>query len=216
MGNKKSTKTEKTSKKLARVMREQFMKWLKSEKCPLRIKDAKREVDKETGDNSEIFEWNSKGSHILFSIDKDGYIDMQFNTDGWGKKSDGTKRYGVGLEFMITLDSEVTERVARKVFCAYVTIYKQAIKNRLTFTDYDSVMDDMEDDDNKLRKAFDRVCDKKDWKKPVNAWIPKKDFNLVNDAIIFMTSTPAEIVAKKGSKVKIHADGYRAGPAGDR
>jgi hypothetical protein len=64
-----------------------------------------------------------------------------------------------------------------------------------------------------LRKAFDLVCDPKDWKEPIHAVIPRKRWEITREAIIFFTATEPWIVSDLGNLLVIHAIGYRRGPA---
>ncbi len=64
-------------------------------------------------------------------------------------------------------------------------------------------------------KLFDRVCDPKDWRASINAVIDASEFDDVADAISHFTATYPEIVQHlPEGKVRIHAAGYRMGPAG--
>jgi hypothetical protein len=71
-----------------------------------------------------------------------------------------------------------------------------------------------------LRAAFDMVCDKADWKGPIDSWIHATDLDLVKAAITFMTGTVATVVGTDTlngeTAYHIKAIGYRAGPCGDR
>lgn len=71
---------------------------------------------------------------------------------------------------------------------------------------------------NLMRTAFDQVCNKEDWKAPVNALVPWEAAKVYMQAIEFMTAAKVtcERVVKEGC---VHAHltcvGYRMGPAGD-
>ena len=69
-----------------------------------------------------------------------------------------------------------------------------------------------------LRRAFDEVADKDDWKAPIDAWIEDHDYNLVLEAIDFMTATMIKVVDTKieseVTTLRITSVGYRNGPAG--
>lgn len=69
-----------------------------------------------------------------------------------------------------------------------------------------------------LRTAFDQICDKQDWKNPVNALVPWDAANIYVQAVEHMTGAPvkADFVRKEGlSFAHITCVGYRMGPAGD-
>jgi len=69
--------------------------------------------------------------------------------------------------------------------------------------------------------AFEKVQDKKHWKNPVNAVIDAtENLHLIREAIIHFTATVPTFdilkVTEAGTKILVRADGYYAGPAGDR
>lgn len=67
-----------------------------------------------------------------------------------------------------------------------------------------------------LDQAFDSVCSKDDWKDSIDAVIDKKDQDLVTEAIIYFTATsPSFLQVKQKGKIRVVAEGYRMGPAGD-
>jgi hypothetical protein len=66
-------------------------------------------------------------------------------------------------------------------------------------------------------EAFDLVADPDDWKAPVDGFIDEVDLVAVAAAVTYFTATVAR--ATPGpipGRYHITADGYRAGPAGDR
>ncbi len=67
-----------------------------------------------------------------------------------------------------------------------------------------------------LRKYFNKVCDKKDWKKPINAYITFGERTLVESAIMYYTGTKAKFVpdSPDTDDLKVTALGYRMGPCG--
>lgn len=70
-----------------------------------------------------------------------------------------------------------------------------------------------------LRKAFDQVCDTRDWKAPIDALVPLNQVSLYVDAIMFMTATQPKIESTDQYvtghlAVRLTSIGYRAGPAG--
>lgn len=69
-----------------------------------------------------------------------------------------------------------------------------------------------------LRAAFDQICDKQDWKAPVNALVPWEAANIYMDAVTYMTAVRPDCnrVVKEGVVYgHITCVGYRMGPAGD-
>ena len=69
-----------------------------------------------------------------------------------------------------------------------------------------------------LRAAFEAVAPKDDWKGPIDAVINTGMFQITYAAVWFFTSTELRTVnpSKRSVQVRVTADGYRAGPAGDR
>jgi hypothetical protein len=66
-----------------------------------------------------------------------------------------------------------------------------------------------------LRKAFERIENKDDWKAPINAVIHREDYVLFSEAVEFFTATPLVIMKHIGNSMfHVTAKGYRAGPAG--
>ncbi len=65
-----------------------------------------------------------------------------------------------------------------------------------------------------LRKAFDMVCDRTNWKNPIRATIEASDFSLVSAAVEFFTASILvvdEYVTDGDSGITaltVHADGY--------
>lgn len=70
-----------------------------------------------------------------------------------------------------------------------------------------------------LKEAFDKVCDKTDWKRPIDSVCRSQDVPIVADAIQYFTATEAHFdylgVVNGNHMLKVRADGYRRGPAGD-
>ncbi|MFQ5684952.1 MAG: hypothetical protein ACE5HC_16990 [Candidatus Binatia bacterium] len=67
-----------------------------------------------------------------------------------------------------------------------------------------------------LRKVFDRIADKKDWKGPIYATCPGESVALVVAAIEFFTATVAHVWRNPDTmQYLIESEGYRNGPAGD-
>ena len=91
-----------------------------------------------------------------------------------------------------------------------------------------------------LRKYFNKVCDKNDWKAPISAKIHKSDLYLVDKAIMYYTGTSGSYVSLDddctnafgiddcdisgkypcdddnidSDYLSVIADGYRMGPCG--
>jgi len=67
-----------------------------------------------------------------------------------------------------------------------------------------------------LKAAFDKVADKADWRGPICAVIPAKDWPVTHAAIGFFCATDSnrEVVDDHGEWLKVTAVGYRMGPAG--
>lgn len=66
-----------------------------------------------------------------------------------------------------------------------------------------------------LKPYFDRVCNKSDWKRKIDAFCRIEDAEKVIRAIAFFTATEAKITRMNDEWVRVQADGYRLGPAGD-
>jgi hypothetical protein len=65
-----------------------------------------------------------------------------------------------------------------------------------------------------LLETFMGVADASDWRKPVKAIIPIRMFGEVATAVEFFTATRLEIVELLPEQmVRVHADGFSAGPA---
>jgi hypothetical protein len=68
-----------------------------------------------------------------------------------------------------------------------------------------------------MRFAFEQICNKDDWKEPVDCVVPWTTANLYGQAITFMTATApvygTPYLHEGQQMVRITADGYRAGPA---
>lgn len=66
-----------------------------------------------------------------------------------------------------------------------------------------------------LKPYFDQVCDRHDWKRPIDAFCRIEDAEKVMRAISFFTATSAKLTRMNYEWVRVQADGYRRGPAGD-
>ena len=64
----------------------------------------------------------------------------------------------------------------------------------------------------KLTAAFNKVADKADWKRPIDAVIDRADRDIVREAVIYFTATVPTFV-DVGDKMRVTSPGYRAGPA---
>lgn len=67
-----------------------------------------------------------------------------------------------------------------------------------------------------LKKAFEKVQDSEHWKNPIDAYCRLEDKGIIAKAIAHFTGTEAHFDATfaKGW-LRVQADGYRLGPAGD-
>lgn len=70
----------------------------------------------------------------------------------------------------------------------------------------------------KMRKAFELVAPVEDWKGPINKALTREEIasagttiEEIKEAVLFMTATTATVIY--GSKIRVTAPGYRAGPA---
>lgn len=71
---------------------------------------------------------------------------------------------------------------------------------------------------NELKPYFDAVCNKRDWKSPIDAFCRRDDLPRVKRAIAFFTATDAihqEVMPPNSEWVRVLSIGYRQGPAGD-
>lgn len=66
-----------------------------------------------------------------------------------------------------------------------------------------------------LQAAFDLVRDPKDWKNHIDTVIDADKQGIVADAISHFTATSAHFEELPNGKLRVIADGYRMGPAGD-
>jgi len=78
-----------------------------------------------------------------------------------------------------------------------------------------------------LKAAFEAVCDKTDWKNPINALVRVDEYDFIGldlyiKAVVHFTGTTPEVYVAEGfDKQKGYAiyrlvsEGYRLGPAGD-
>ena len=68
-----------------------------------------------------------------------------------------------------------------------------------------------------LRFAFNQICDKDDWRAPIDCMVPPEAMALYKSAIAYMTATVATCdFAKKDGRewARLTSVGYRNGPAG--
>ena len=63
-----------------------------------------------------------------------------------------------------------------------------------------------------MRVAFNVICDKADWKAPVDAIVALDDLAVTMNGIQFMTATPADCDPIGGGFYRVTAAGYRNGP----
>lgn len=69
-----------------------------------------------------------------------------------------------------------------------------------------------------LEPYFNQVCNKGDWKDPIDAFCRRSDASNVTRAITFFTATSAtllEPVPPCADWIRVQSEGYRRGPAGD-
>jgi hypothetical protein len=68
----------------------------------------------------------------------------------------------------------------------------------------------------KLTEAFERVCDRADWKAPIFAQIPATERRVVQQAIYWFTATVPVFatIPRDAEHLIVTATGYRLGPAG--
>lgn len=70
--------------------------------------------------------------------------------------------------------------------------------------------------DAEMRRAFELVEDKTDWKCPIDTILsPPVNEALLSAAIGYFTATKPRFIPMAHGRVRVVADGYRAGPAGD-
>lgn len=64
-----------------------------------------------------------------------------------------------------------------------------------------------------LAAAFDRVRDDRDWQRPIHAVIPVEDRLLVEEAVLWFTSTRPVFVEVPGvaDRLVVTSEGYRSG-----
>ena len=66
-----------------------------------------------------------------------------------------------------------------------------------------------------LQACFDSICNKSDWREPIDAVVPHDDKMLVATAISYFTGTPANFThVPNTDSWRVQADGYRNGPCG--
>lgn len=58
--------------------------------------------------------------------------------------------------------------------------------------------------------VWQKIRPKRNWKERIDAWIEAADFDECNEAAIWFAGSPLDIVAKRGSKVRVQGDGYYA------
>jgi hypothetical protein len=69
-----------------------------------------------------------------------------------------------------------------------------------------------------LEPYFNQVCNKTDWKAPIDAFCRIEDYLKIKKAIAFFTATDAsfsKMCPPSDECVRVQSIGYRAGPAGD-
>jgi len=66
-----------------------------------------------------------------------------------------------------------------------------------------------------LEAAFSAVCDKADWKAPINAVVGESLVGLVYSAIVHFTATCPKVTRMENGNFSVKSIGYRQGPAGD-
>jgi len=66
-----------------------------------------------------------------------------------------------------------------------------------------------------LETAFKLIEPHTHWKDPIDTMIRVEDFDRARAACQFYTATTLKIVCGHGCLLRVKADGYRAGPAGD-
>lgn len=70
--------------------------------------------------------------------------------------------------------------------------------------------------ENQLRTAMTAVEPASHWKDPIRRWIGNDDLAVTSAAVAFFTATEVRVVERTAGQILVEADGYRAGPAGDR
>lgn len=66
-----------------------------------------------------------------------------------------------------------------------------------------------------MQFAFDQVCNKADWKAPIDCVVPYELANVYMQAIEFMTGVKPEAEQTKLGDFRLTCCGYRLGPCGD-
>lgn len=66
-----------------------------------------------------------------------------------------------------------------------------------------------------MRFAFDQICDKKDWRGPIEAVVPFTHAATYLDAIVFMTGADVHSERLPTGDYLLKSVGYRMGPCGD-
>jgi hypothetical protein len=66
-----------------------------------------------------------------------------------------------------------------------------------------------------LRAVFNAVCDRRDWRAPVNALAHGSAVPVVFEAVQFMTGTLPTVHHLGGEDFVVKSEGYRLGPCGD-
>jgi len=59
-----------------------------------------------------------------------------------------------------------------------------------------------------LRKAFNEVQNKENWKKEIVAWVQSKDFDVYSKAVEYFTASHLRVVRQEGEKMLVYAEGY--------
>jgi hypothetical protein len=68
----------------------------------------------------------------------------------------------------------------------------------------------------RFEDAFSQVQDPDDWKAPIDTVVDaRQDLELVRQAIVYFTATVPTFSDAGDGQVRVQADGYRMGPAGD-
>ena len=65
-----------------------------------------------------------------------------------------------------------------------------------------------------LEDAFDFVCNRDDWRAPIDAVIPSEKEQVVREAIVYFTGTEPTFRHYAKSLLSCTAVGYRNGPCG--
>ena len=55
---------------------------------------------------------------------------------------------------------------------------------------------------------FDKICDSKNWKNPINCVIPKETYKAYNEAVQFFTGGKLKVISDNGKFCHCQANGY--------